>query len=176
MYHEAEYNPQQKKAIKEDVEKMVYLINKREIEAVDENSEDTDKDLELLRRIGLYTNIKADRWLKDGSEIKIGELTFKTLETPGHSIGSLCFYSNEIKEIRGHLIDGVIFTGDLLFKRYFGEFNIPNGNKQSLFSSIKNKIMNNPNLTDHFKIFGGHLGDTTIGEERLFNPFRSYFL
>ena len=50
------------------------------------------------------------------------------------------------------------------------------GNQNLLFSSIKNKIMYNPELSDNFLIFPGHMGITSIGEERKFNMFKNYFL
>ena len=130
----------------------------------------------FLDKVGRFSNIKADRWLKEGDEIKIGEITLNTLETPGHSPGSLCFFSDEVKEIRGQYIDGVIFTGDLLFFRDIGKHNIPGSDETMIYESIKSKIMYNPKLTDHFKILGGHMGYTTIGEERILNPIRHSFL
>ncbi len=176
MYHEAEYNPLSKRAGEEDIERMILLMENYEHDKSNDDYKDGKNNLEFLRDFGLFTNIKADKWLKEGIKINLGEITLITLETPGHSPGSLCFYSNDVKELRGHLIDGIIFTGDLLLKRNVGEFNIPRGDERVLFSSIKNKIMHNPDLTGHFKICGGHFGETTIAEEKLFNPFRNHFL
>ncbi|MBA7711922.1 hypothetical protein ES703_120889 [subsurface metagenome] len=73
-------------------------------------------------------------------------------------------------------MDGIIFSGDLIFRRSIGRSDIGGGNSNVLFSSIKNKIMNNPDITDNFLIFAGHMGDTSVGEERQMNMFKNYFL
>ncbi len=125
---------------------------------------------------GSYQQKQADKWLSEGDTITIGEITLHVLETPGHSPGSLCFYSNDVKEYNGHQIDGVIFSGDLIFRRSIGRSDFGGGNPNLLFSSIKNKIMHNPAITDNFLIFAGHMGDTSVGEERQMNMFRNHFL
>ena len=119
------------------------------------------------------------RGLKEGDTISVGEYTLHVLETPGHSIDSLCYYSKDPKEFNGQKIDGIIFTGDLIFCRGIGRSDFGGGNPNLLFSSIKNKIMHNPEITDNFLIFSGHSysGDvTSVGEERKQNPYREYFL
>lgn len=125
---------------------------------------------------GIYTQKKADRWLSEGDSIKIGEITLNVLETPGHSPGALSYYSKEPKEYDGQKIDGIIFTGDLIFRRSIGRSDLRGGNSQLLFSSIKNKIMYNPEITDNFIIFPGHMNITSVGEERKLNMFKNYFL
>lgn len=125
---------------------------------------------------GIYNNKKADRWLSEGDSISVGEITLHVLETPGHSPGSLIFYTNDVKEYQGQKIEGIIFSGDLIFRRSIGRSDFGGGNPNLLFSSIKNKIMNNPDITDNFLIFSGHMGDTSVGEERKMNMFRNYFL
>ncbi len=119
------------------------------------------------------------RGLKEGDTINVGEYTLHVLETPGHSLDSLCYYSKDPKEFNGQEIDGIIFTGDLIFCRGIGRSDFGGGNSNQLFSSIKNKIMYNPEITDNFLIFSGHSysGDvTSVGEERKQNPYREYFL
>ena len=125
---------------------------------------------------GIYSHKKADKWLNEGDSISIGEITLHVLETPGHSPGSLCFYTKDVKEYEGQNIDGIIFSGDLIFRRSIGRSDIGGGDSNVLFSSIKNKIMNNPDITDNFLIFAGHMGDTSVGEERQMNMFKNYFL
>ena len=126
---------------------------------------------------GVFTNLrKADKWLSEGDSIKIGEIDLHILETPGHSPGGISFYSKDVKEFNGKKIDGIVFTGDLLFRRSIGRSDIGGGNQNQLFSSIKNKIMYNPELSDDFIIFPGHMGNTSIGEERKLNMFKSFFL
>ena len=119
---------------------------------------------------------EANKRLAEGDEIKMNNISLKVLETPGHSRGGLCYYTKEVKEIDGKKIDGIIFTGDLLFRRSIGRTDIGGGNQTELFSSIKNKIMYNPEINDNFLVLPGHMGITSIGEERSLNMFKSYFL
>ncbi|MFX1454580.1 MAG: MBL fold metallo-hydrolase [Promethearchaeota archaeon] len=128
---------------------------------------------------GRYSSGRGNRDLKEGDTISVGEYTLHVLETPGHSPDSLCFYSKEPKDFNGQQIDGIIFTGDLIFCRGIGRSDFGGGNSAQLFASIKTKIMYNSELTDNFLIFSGHSysGDvTSVGEERNQNPFREYFL
>jgi glyoxylase-like metal-dependent hydrolase (beta-lactamase superfamily II) len=125
---------------------------------------------------GIYSQKMADKWLKEGDAIKIGEITLYVLETPGHSPGSLIFYSKDVKEYNGKKIDGVIFTGDLLFRGSIGRTDLQGGSSELLFSSIKNKIMRNPELSDNFLVLPGHMGNTSIRIERESNYFKEYFL
>ncbi len=126
-----------------------------------------------------FSSDGANRELKEGDTIKIGEFTLQVLETPGHAPDSLCFYSKDVKEYEGQKIDGIIFTGDLIFRRSIGRSDFGGGNSNTLFASIKNKIMYNPEITDNFLIFSGHSYSgflTSVGEERKHNMFKEYFL
>ena len=125
---------------------------------------------------GTYTQKEADRWLIEGDEINIGEMVLHTLETPGHSPGSLCFYSTDVTEFTGKIIDGILCSGVWIFHGSVGRSDFQGGNQNLLFSSIKNKIMNNKELTDNFIICSGHMGLTTIGDEKAHNMFRKFFL
>lgn len=125
---------------------------------------------------GVYTQKKADKWLTEGDSIQIGELSLHVLETPGHSPGALSYYSKDPKEYEGQKIEGVIFTGDLIFRRSIGRSDLGGGDSRLLFQSIKNKIMYNPEVSDNFLIFPGHMGITSVGEERRLNMFKNYFL
>jgi len=124
----------------------------------------------------IYTRKRADKWLKDGDCLHIGEISLYILETPGHSPGSLSFYSKGLIIYNKKKFDGVIFTGDLLFRRSVGRSDILGGNENQLFHSIKYKIINNPEITDNFLVCPGHMGMTTIQEEKKLNFFKNYFL
>ncbi|MGB5912456.1 MAG: MBL fold metallo-hydrolase [Promethearchaeia archaeon] len=124
----------------------------------------------------VFTQKEADKWLVEGDIIQIGDINLHVLETPGHSPGSLCFYSDDVKAYKESKIDGIIFSGDLLFRRSIGRSDIHGGDPNQLFESIRNKIMYNETFTDNFLIFPGHMGNTTIGEERKMNMFKNYFL
>jgi glyoxylase-like metal-dependent hydrolase (beta-lactamase superfamily II) len=125
------------------------------------------------------TYVGISRALSEGDIIEIGEYSLHVLETPGHAPDSLCYYSKDVKEYNGHQIDGIIFTGDLIFRRSIGRSDFGGGNSKLLFSSIQNKIMYNPEITDNFLIFSGHSYQgflTSVGEERKSNMFRTNFL
>ncbi|MFW9772833.1 MAG: MBL fold metallo-hydrolase [Promethearchaeota archaeon] len=125
---------------------------------------------------GVFSQKEADKWLVEGDIIEIGELKLHVLETPGHSPGSLCFYTKDIKKFERLEIDGIIFSGDLIFRRSIGRSDIPGGDSKQLFNSIRNKIIYNREFTDNFLIFPGHMEMTTLGEESQMNMFRNYFL
>lgn len=98
-------------------------------------------------------------FINEGDEIKFGNSTLKTLHTPGHSPGSLSFYNKEDKFIIG---------GDVLFYGSIGRSDLPMGNHDTLIKSIKEKLMP---LGDDMKVYSGHGMPTTIGFERMNNPF-----
>ncbi len=100
-----------------------------------------------------------EKRLTEGDTIKAGNYTFKIIETPGHSPGSISLYSQEA---------GIVFTGDTLFRRSIGRTDLPGGNFETLISSIKEKLFT---LEDDVKVFPGHESPTTIGEEKRYNPF-----
>ena len=125
---------------------------------------------------GIFSHKDADNWLKEGDLIDVGEMKLHVLETPGHSPGSICFYSDDVHEYDNQKIDGILFSGDLIFRQSIGRSDFEGGNQNLLFSSIKNKIMHNKSLTDNFLICSGHMGLTSIGFERQNNMFKNYFL
>lgn len=99
----------------------------------------------------------ADVLLKDGDTIKVGNLEIKVLHTPGHTPGGICL-----------VIEGKIISGDTLFEGSVGRSDFPGGSHETLIGSIKNKLMSYP---DETKVYPGHGPSTTIGFERLNNPF-----
>jgi len=125
---------------------------------------------------GIYHQKTADKWIIEGDIIKVGELVLHVLETPGHSSGFFCFYTKDINKFENETIDGVLFSGDLLFKQSIGRSDFEGGDQNLLFESIRTKIMNNKELSDNFMVFPGHMGFTSIGFERRNNMFRNYFI
>lgn len=125
---------------------------------------------------GTFNQKEANRWLVEGDVIKIGEIKLLTLETPGHSPGSLCFYSSDVDKFKGKEISGILFTGDLIFRGSIGRSDFQGGNQNLLFESIRKKIMYNKAINDNFLICPGHMDLSTIGEERANNMFRKFFL
>ncbi len=101
---------------------------------------------------------ECDIYAKDGEKFKIGYIEIKTILSPGHTKGSLCYY------FKGHL-----FSGDVLFKNGIGRTDLPGGKYEILLNSIKNLY----NLPDETQVYPGHGPTTTIGEEKVGNPFIS---
>jgi glyoxylase-like metal-dependent hydrolase (beta-lactamase superfamily II) len=91
--------------------------------------------------------------------IKVGNLTFHVVHTPGHTEGGICLIEHEHK---------AIFAGDTIFNESIGRVDLPGGSMETLLSSIRNELMT---LPDSFKIYSGHGPATTIGWERKRNPF-----
>ncbi len=107
-------------------------------------------DASMLSFIG---SPKADRFLKDGDQINLGGLTFKVLHTPGHTPGSISLYSE---------VEKVLFSGDTLFAGGIGRIDLPYSSPKDMAPSLK-KLLSLPPET---KVYPGHGGTTTIGEER----------
>ena len=101
----------------------------------------------------------AKIFLNEHDEIKFGESKLDILFTPGHSPGHIAFHSAK---------DKVLISGDVLFNNSIGRTDLPGGNYDTLIKSIKEKILL---LEDETIVFCGHGPSTTIGSEKLNNPF-----
>lgn len=98
-------------------------------------------------------------FLNDGDKVCFGNTSLRVIFTPGHSPGSISLYN----ETEAYLI-----SGDVLFYRSVGRFDLPGGEGNTLFRSITTRLMS---LPDDVKVYSGHGPDTTIGSERRHNPF-----
>ncbi len=98
-------------------------------------------------------------YLKEGNNIKIGEDELEILFTPGHSPGSISFY---------HEAGGFIIGGDVLFNGSVGRTDLPGGDFNILFNSIQTQFFT---LPDDTKVYSGHGPMTTVGLEKMNNPF-----
>ncbi len=98
-----------------------------------------------------------DQLLKGGENIKVGDLSFLVLHTPGHSPGGICLFGA-----------GVVFTGDTLFQYSIGRSDFPGGSHSQLLNSIHTKLMVLPDTTP---VYPGHGPESTIGAENRRNPF-----
>jgi hydroxyacylglutathione hydrolase len=98
-------------------------------------------------------------FITDGQEIRFNDIAFKALHVPGHSPGSMAFYSNA---------ENVVFTGDALFAGSIGRTDLPGGKHETLLTSIRQKLLTLPPDTI---VYPGHGDDTTIGNEIRFNPW-----
>jgi hydroxyacylglutathione hydrolase len=98
-----------------------------------------------------------DREIEEADTVTFGNVTLNTIHTPGHTPGGISLYT-----------DGYVFVGDTLFAGSVGRTDFPGGDMETLTASIKNKLFV---LEDSVAVFPGHMGNTTIGQERRFNPF-----
>lgn len=102
------------------------------------------------------------RELTDGAELELAGLTFTVDHTPGHTKGSVCFRS-ETEEGAGLLL-----AGDTLFAGSIGRTDLPGGDPRQMGESLRGKILT---LPDDTVVLPGHGPSTTIGRERVSNPF-----
>jgi hydroxyacylglutathione hydrolase len=98
-------------------------------------------------------------YLDEGDEIRFGNTVLKAIFTPGHSPASLSFYNEE---------EGYLIAGDVLFRESIGRTDLPGGDHATLINSIKDKLLT---LGDEVRVYPGHGEDTTIGYEKVHNPF-----
>lgn len=102
---------------------------------------------------------QPDRFVSDGDVIEFGKQKLEVLYTPGHADGSISLYNRD---------ESVVFVGDLIFQGSVGRSDLPTGNAQILQKSIRTKILP---LPDHTAIYPGHGPVTSVGIERVSNPF-----
>jgi glyoxylase-like metal-dependent hydrolase (beta-lactamase superfamily II) len=100
-----------------------------------------------------------DHWLNDGDVLKVGEQSVEVRFTPGHTPGHVVLYSPTLK---------TVFVGDVLFAGSIGRTDFPRGNHQQLLDSINKQLFTLPDATE---VVPGHGPNTTIGHEKMTNPF-----
>ena len=100
-----------------------------------------------------------DRWLEEDDSLTVGNEELGIIFTPGHTPGHI---------ILRHEKQKLLWVGDVLFKHAIGRTDFPRGDHQQLLTSIKNKLLT---LDDDYQFIPGHGPESTIGEERLHNPF-----
>lgn len=111
--------------------------------------------------VSKYANVScADLKVGDGDILSFGKYQLKVLETKGHTDSCLSLY-----------MDGMIFTGDLLFIRGTGRTDFQQGDSRKMFQNIREKVFS---LPDETKIYPGHdykgMTHSTVWEEKNFNP------
>lgn len=108
---------------------------------------------------GGATTYHADVFLKDEQELTLAGLHMRVLFTPGHTPGGCCYYFPR---------EDVLFSGDSLFCGSVGRTDFPGGSMRTLVDSVRNKLMSLPENTI---VYPGHDIETTIEQERRYNPF-----
>ena len=126
-------------------------------EAEKELCEDAIKN--VSDQVGRPYTVVPDKYLKDGEEVTIAGVTCKVIATPGHTIGSCCYYFEE---------DGILISGDTLFQESVGRTDLATGSHSAIVRSIKEKLFV---LPDEVKVYPGHGDVTDIAYEKKYNPF-----
>ena len=101
----------------------------------------------------------VDRYIDDGEALEVGGLRLRSLYTPGHAPGHLAFYIED---------EGLVLSGDALFAGSVGRVDLPGGSMEVLMRSIEEHLLT---LSDETTVYSGHGPRTTIGDERVSNPF-----
>ena len=104
-------------------------------------------------------NVRPDRWLTEGEAITLGEHRFDILHCPGHTPGHIVFVNQA-----AHFA----VLGDVLFQGSIGRSDFPYGDPAALLTAIKTKLLT---LPDDFVFLCGHGPGSSIGAERVSNPF-----
>jgi glyoxylase-like metal-dependent hydrolase (beta-lactamase superfamily II) len=97
--------------------------------------------------------------LNDDQILRLGKVEIKVLHTPGHTPGHCAFYAAS---------DSVLFSGDLIFQNSVGRTDLSGGDFDTLVKSIQEKVFP---LPDDTRILSGHGPETTVGWEKINNPF-----
>jgi hydroxyacylglutathione hydrolase len=100
-----------------------------------------------------------DEGLKDGQLVGLEHYPAQVLHTPGHTQGSICLHFAPV---------GLLIAGDTLFAGSIGRTDLPGGNFDQIIASLRSRLLT---LPDETKVLPGHGPATTIGEERVSNPF-----
>jgi hydroxyacylglutathione hydrolase len=100
-----------------------------------------------------------DSYWQDGETYEVGSLSFRVLHCPGHTPGHVVLFEPA---------ERAVFVGDCLFAGSIGRTDLPGGSTEQLMDSLQNKIMP---LGDDVVVYSGHGPETTVGRERLTNPF-----
>ncbi len=101
----------------------------------------------------------VDGYIADDEVLEVGPLRLRSLYTPGHAPGHLAFHADD---------EGIVFSGDALFAGSVGRVDLPGGSMEVLMRSITGKLLP---LPDETRVLSGHGPETTIGLERMTNPF-----
>jgi glyoxylase-like metal-dependent hydrolase (beta-lactamase superfamily II) len=98
-----------------------------------------------------------DAFVVDSDVVEVAGLQLKTITTPGHTPGSVSYYT-----------DGMLFSGDTLFRGSIGRTDLPGGSFEQEMESICDRLLQ---LPDETIVLPGHMDETTIAFEKKYNPF-----
>jgi len=127
------------------------------------------KERDLLENPGLNVSAKYGKghtylganYVNDGDMLNVAGFQVRVIHTPGHTAGGCCYYVAD---------EGVVFTGDTLFRKEVGRWDLPtgDGNGETLIASIKEKLLVLPEET---VVYPGHGEESLIEDEKRMNPY-----
>ncbi len=130
------------------------------------HAEDTDIYLHIKEYLSSFMRMPGSAkvpplgtFMNEGDEITFGRETLTVIHTPGHTPGGVCFYHKE---------QGILFSGDSLFRLSIGRTDFPGGSYASLNNALKNKILTLPPETI---VYPGHGPETNIKDEKMYNQY-----
>ena len=97
--------------------------------------------------------VTASRELREGEQVRIGDLVFDVLHAPGHTEGSVCLYEERA---------GLMLSGDVLFAGSYGRTDLPGGNDEQMVASLARLAGEVPG---HVRVLPGHGPETTVARE-----------
>ena len=117
-----------------------------------------EKDLELAKTgaSGRFTPPENTHFYRDGDEVKVAGLTFKVMETPGHTPGGVTLICGD-----------ALFTGDTLFRGSCGRTDLPGGDMRAELRSLKRIA----SLEGDYEVYPGHAESSMLSIEREHNPY-----
>ena len=119
--------------------------------------------------LGEGITLEPDLLLGENDELSLGGLSFRVIETPGHTPGGLTYYVQDWdRSPMARPFSGTAFTGDTLFQSSIGRTDLPGGDFDALMKSIREKLYT---LPDDTIALPGHMDATTIENEKKYNPF-----
>ncbi len=108
---------------------------------------------------GPYESYDADETISGGEKLELAGMEIDVIFTPGHSPGHVTFSIPD---------EQALFSGDVLFQGSVGRTDLPGGDWPTLLDSIRSLVDGHPEETT---VYPGHMGITTLGAERVSNPF-----
>ena len=139
------------------VNKIREIYGSKVISSKDEVDMLADPNYNLSIQFGEPISVIPDITVAEGDTVTVGNATLQFIMTPGHSEGGMC-----IK------VGDVLFSGDTLFEGSVGRTDFKGGDMNALVKSVREKLFV---LDDNTRVFPGHMGETTIGREKVSNPF-----
>lgn len=113
--------------------------------------------------VGRALSLEAERLVKDGEKFELAGFEIQAVHTPGHTAGGVSYYLEA---------EGVLFSGDTLFRGSYGRVDLPTASGAEIARSICEKLLPLPEET---VVYPGHERETTIAGERKYNPLSRGF-